>query len=97
MLDGNKFPIENKTFLNPFKFYNDAGHGWLAVPTPIVEWLGIKSQISSYSYFDNSTVYLEEDCDATLFDNAMKAKGLNYKTESIYHDRSPIRQKRRTR
>ena len=55
-------------------FHSDPGHGWLEVPITLAEELGITNQISSYSYTDGWNVFLEEDCDATLFDNAYKAK-----------------------
>lgn len=97
MLNVNKFPIVNREVVEPFIFHHDAGHGWLAVPIDFCRWLGITSDVSPYSYCDSSFLYLEEDCDATLFDNAMKAKGLSYKTESLYQDPSPVRRKRRTR
>jgi hypothetical protein len=96
MLNLNKYPMENKAFINPFKFYSDAGHGWLAVPIDILKWLGIFGEVTAYSYFDSTNVYLEEDADYALFDKAMKSKGLSYSIEDVDHgDRSPIRNKKR--
>lgn len=57
-------------------FHSDAGHGWLAVDREELVELRIADQISSYSYQRGSTVYLEEDCDASTFINALDAKGL---------------------
>ncbi len=55
--------------MRKLKFYSDAGHGWLAVPRSKLHSLNILDKISEYSYQSKSgkTVYLEEDCDATLF------------------------------
>ena len=58
-----------------FNFYSDPGHGWLRVR---IEWLielGIYEAISEYSYVSDSGrwVYLEEDLDALIFNNAVGA------------------------
>jgi hypothetical protein len=45
-------------------YYTDAGHGWFKVDKALLIKLGIAGDISSYSYQRNSSVYLEEDCDA---------------------------------
>lgn len=50
-----------------FNFHSDPGHGWLAVKLHLVRELGLASQISSYSYMQGQTAYLEEDCDAGKF------------------------------
>jgi hypothetical protein len=49
----------------------DSGHAWLAVKSVEIKALGLLDKISSYSYISKSgkTIYLEEDCDATLFIN----------------------------
>ncbi len=59
-----------------FTFYSDSGHGWLKVPFITLVVLGIKNKISSYSYVSNDSknVYLEEDCDASIFIEAYKQK-----------------------
>jgi hypothetical protein len=50
-----------------YRFFEDAGHGWLEVPRREVEASG--AVISQYSYLDPATnmVYLEEDCDIKRF------------------------------
>jgi len=53
--------------------HEDPGHGWLEVPKRELIELGIADQISDYSYQDKDNVYLEEDCDMTIF---LKAKGV---------------------
>ncbi len=54
----------------------DPGHGWLAVSKADCVKAGICDKISAYSYFDEESqiVYLEEDCDAGLFLDAIKDK-----------------------
>jgi hypothetical protein len=83
--------MENKKFKN----YSDYGHGWLAVKRDELKKLGILDKITHFSYQSKSgkTVYLEEDCDATLFVNTYKAKfGKDLELgHHSYVDRSPIR------
>lgn len=61
------------------KFYADPGHGWLAVPYADLVELGIKEEISTYSYMTGTTVFLEEDRDASIYMTAAKAKGWTVK------------------
>jgi len=55
-------------------FHTDPGHGWLEVKYSELKDLGIEDKISSYSYIKDDVVYLEEDCDAAVYLDAMKAK-----------------------
>lgn len=75
-----------------YTFHCDGGHGWLAVKRSELATLGIADKVSSYSYQKGDTVYLEEDCDLTLF---MDAKGIkNYRDLGIkesYRHASPVR------
>ena len=57
-------------------FYSDPGHGWLAVPLPLLERLGLLDAITSYSYMRGALAHLEEDCDASTFQAAAKAAGI---------------------
>ena len=55
-----------------FQFVADPGHGWLRVPRCMLHELGIERRVSTCSYQirENSEfVWLEEDCDASLFFN----------------------------
>lgn len=45
----------------------DPGHGWLEVPAAELETLGILPKVSGYSYQKDGMVYLEEDCDLSLY------------------------------
>lgn len=67
-----------------FTFHTDLGHGWLEVPTAIVEALGIT--VSPWSYTKGGSMFLEEDRDASLFVDAAKAAGLKYKTEGKHFE-----------
>lgn len=75
-----------------FKYYQDPGHGWLAVKRKWLEDLKISTSISQYSYQKGKTVYLEEDCDMMKFWKAMNASGYNIETVDVHHkSTSPIR------
>lgn len=75
-----------------YTFHSDAGHGWLAVKKQELIDLDILDKISPFSYVSGDTFYLEEDCDAGLFINAMKAKGIEIKYKEKDHgDYSSIR------
>lgn len=55
--------------MNKYTFFEDPGHGWLAVSLHELSELGLVNKISGYSYVsrDRQTVYLEEDCDESRF------------------------------
>lgn len=76
-----------------YKFYADAGHGWLAVKVQELHDLDIFEDITSFSYIKGATAYLEEAYDMYLFDKAYEAK---HRTKVAYTyknvgDTSPIR------
>jgi len=57
-----------------YKFHFDSGHGWLEVKLIELIRLGIDEKISSYSYYNNGIMYLEEDCDMRIFVDAVGLK-----------------------
>jgi len=59
-----------------YTLHLDPGHGWLEVARAELVKLGILDQISAYSYQQGDRVYLEEDCDAGTFVEAMEAAGV---------------------
>ena len=69
----------------------DPGHGWLSVPRTMLEALEITNQISHSSYQHGNRVYLEEDCDAAVFVDAARARGLTIEIVTTYAQRTPIR------
>jgi hypothetical protein len=74
------------------KFYSDPGHGWVAVKRKIVYDMDLAGKISPYSYQRGKTVYLEEDCDASLLVEALRERGIEIAVEESTTDRtSPIR------
>lgn len=58
---------------NERKFYrfSDPGHSWIKVPRKLLQVLEIENKISPYSYQRKGHVYLEEDCDFSIFYDAM--------------------------
>ena len=74
------------------KFYSDPGHGWVAVKRKIVYDMDLAGKISQYSYQRGNTVYLEEDCDASLLVEALRERGIEIALEENITDKtSPIR------
>lgn len=72
--------------------YYDAGHGWIPVKRDFLKRLGVHHRVSSYSYQKGATVYLEEDCDASLLIAELNKLGVKFQINHICHgDRSQIR------
>jgi hypothetical protein len=73
-------------------YFNDGGHGWYSVKRSKLEAMGILSKVSSFSYQKGESVYLEEDCDASLFFQSLtEEEKQSIKIIDSYRDRSPIR------
>ena len=68
-----------------YRFFSDPAHGWLEVPLSEIEELEISDKISTYSY--QSTLrgfaYLEEDCDLSVY---LDALGYSRGTERSFFD-----------
>jgi hypothetical protein len=78
--------VVKKTFLH------DCEHGWLSVKRKEIKDLGIGHKISSYSYMKGMSVYLEEDCDAEVYINAQKSRGVKVEIKHGKHtNRSHVR------
>lgn len=73
--------------------YSDPGHGWVAVPLPLLNKLGIIDQISTYSYMRGMLAHLEEDCDLSTFMHAASVAGMKitFKHHNSRYNRSRIR------
>ncbi len=56
-----------------YKFFSDAGHGWIKVSIKELEKLKIADKITVCSYMRKESAYLEEDCDLSVF---FRAKNL---------------------
>jgi hypothetical protein len=66
-----------------YVFHTDPGHGWLEVDKDELSLFNIADKISSYSYKLGNKVFLEEDCDAGLFINALENKGIKFTYTTI--------------
>ena len=60
-----------------FDFYSDPGHGWMAVELELLDHLELLDKITSYSYIRGPRAYLEEDLDAGVLVQALKARGVD--------------------
>lgn len=72
------------------KVYADPGHAWAKVERSKLEKLGILNKISSCSYQRGEFVYLEEDCDFSIFVNAVGRENVTI-DESFSNRDSKIR------
>jgi hypothetical protein len=75
-----------------YVFYEDAGHGWLAVPRVDLVRLGLTDDISAFSRQRGGMVYLEEDSDESKFNMAYQQRfGRTPTTKTKRTEWSPIR------
>jgi hypothetical protein len=75
-------------------FHSDPGHGWLQVRRADLIRFGIADQISTCSYIDQRReyVYLEEDCDAARYLEALRSRGIAYTVTDVnYNTDAPMR------
>ena len=80
------------TNLISIKYHTDPGHGWLQVDKALLNDLNIAHKISDYSYqCNNNYAYLEEDCDAGILLDALKARNIEFEIIRTYSTLSPIR------
>lgn len=59
-----------------YNVYGDPGHAWAKVKYTEIVKLGIQYKISPYSYVRGDNVYLEEDCDLSIFVEALSKIGI---------------------
>lgn len=71
--------------------HSDPGHAWAEVDKTLLKELGIRSQISGYSYQKDDKVFLEEDCDLPKFIQAWEAAGNTYSFTELHKENTPIR------
>jgi hypothetical protein len=82
--------------MTTYNYYSDPGHGWLEVSREELAMLHIDDAISQYSYQSGDKIYLEEDCDASLFIDALENIGIKFTFNSITSNNdSPIRMLKR--
>ena len=70
--------------------HQDSAHGWIEVPMHVLRDLGIAEHISAWSYRDGDLAYLEEDDDASLFRETMRARGIAVRLIVQHHTYSPV-------
>lgn len=61
------------------------GHGYVSVSKEIIKELGLVDKISGYSGMNQTRVFLEEDCDATLLIDRAKERGYEIDIKSSYN------------
>ena len=74
-----------------YTFFSDPGHGWLEVPIREIDALGIRGEISSYSYYDRGLAFLEEDSDLLVFLRAKHSRGETVELRHVHEEHTPIR------
>lgn len=67
-----------------FTVYVDPGHAWAKVPRKFLQELNLLERISSFSYQSKEYVYLEADCDLSLFVETLQEKGIEYSFKEHY-------------
>lgn len=77
--------------MTTFNYYQDPGHGWIAVPRKLLEELSILDQITSYSYQRKDMVYLEEDYDASTF---LRAYRKHFNQDPVFREHHTNRDSR---
>ena len=76
-----------------FTFHTDPGHGWLEVTAADLAAVGLKAtDFSRYSFRNEYAYFLEEDCDASKFVEAWRAKhGRTPEFRDAHQERTFIR------
>jgi len=69
------------------KVFADPGHAWARVAKSKLVKLGIAEKISPYSYQKGENAFLEEDCDLTVYINALSERGYEVKFNESYTNR----------
>ena len=87
--------ISSANMLRPYLCVDTPAHSWLRVPLSELDALGIRDDITEYSYKDNLYAYLEEDCDLRTFleakyKNNGSGYGIGKDTCTVFLDKSPF-------
>ena len=54
--------------------YSDPAHGWVKGPKLLIQALGLEIRISKYWSMKGDSIFLEEDCDASLLLEQLEAR-----------------------
>jgi hypothetical protein len=66
-------------------FHHDDSHGWYQAPKDLCDvFLKITEKITRFSYQNNLSYFLEEDCDAVTLFSALDAQGIKYNITDKY-------------
>ena len=81
------------------RWFSDSGHEWLGVKKSDCVELGITHQITQCSYHKGNYAYLEGDCDAAIFYDAVEKSGgkIELEAESYTDGDGPVRKYPRIR
>jgi len=88
--------LTGRITMKTYTYHCDPGHGWVAVPVSELKELAIDGKVTSCSYIsaDGQTAYLEEDCDMSLWIDAV-VQSTGSQPEMVQehtNDYSPIRE-----
>ena len=65
--------------------FDTGSHGYVSVPKSLIKKLGINpNDISGYSGMNFTSVFLEEDCDASLVISKMEEAGMTVRLKTTY-------------
>jgi hypothetical protein len=82
----SKITHQDVTVQTSYVYHQDSGHGWLAVPIQELRDLGIAERITSWSYINKETAFLEEDLDLGTFLEMRSKVNLNVQLIDRYVD-----------
>lgn len=68
-------------------YLQDPGHGWIAADIAHLRRFGLLDKISEYSYRQGDLCWLEEDCDAGLYIDALRGAGIEFKVVETHTNR----------
>ena len=69
-------------------YFTDPGHGWVRVPVKLLNDLGIKDKISTFSYQNGDNAFLEEDCDCSVLLKELKDRGITFTFKEHHTNRN---------
>ena len=77
--------------LRKYLFISDPSHAWLVVDRSELKSFGVENDRSSCAYVHRDKAYLEEDCDAGIFIDALKNAGHEVEFVEKHEEHTQIR------
>jgi hypothetical protein len=68
-------------------YHTDPSHGWIKVSLKDKVLQSILKEVSPFSYVSNTSIFLEEDCDASLYIQKLKDLNIPYKFKTMHTNR----------